>query len=122
MAAPTVTTQAATAIVSSTATGNGTVTADGDKTVTVRGVCWALTTNPVAGGSHADAVAGGTGTFTAAVTGLSAGTKYFLRAYATNMDGTAYGDNVTFYTAPATALPNNTAGFAVRPRKVVPHV
>jgi hypothetical protein len=103
MAVPTVTTQAVTAIITATATGNGNVTADGGATVTDRGVCWALTTNPVVGGLHAHAVAGGTGAFTGALTGLSLGTLYYLRAFATNADGTAYGANVTFYTAPAVA-------------------
>lgn len=103
MAVPTVTTQATTAIVTATATGNGTVTADGGATVTDRGVCWATSTDPVVGGSHAHAVAGGTGVFTASLTGLSLGTLYYLRAFATNADGTAYGANVTFYTAPAVA-------------------
>ena len=96
--APTVTTQAVSSIAQTTATGNGNVTDDGGATVTERGVCWGTSTNPTIAGSHAAAAAGGEGAFTADITGLSAGTHYYVRAYATNSVGTSYGDNVEFTT------------------------
>ena len=93
--APVVTTDAVSAIASATATSGGNVTADGGSTVTARGVCWSTSSNPVAGGSHTTNGTG-TGTFTSSITGVSAGTTYYVRAYATNAMGTSYGDQVSF--------------------------
>lgn len=92
---PTVTTSTTTSITSTTATGNGNVTADGGSTITERGVCWGTSTNPTTAGSKATA-AGTTGTYTANITGLSASTGYYVRAYAINSVGTSYGSNDTF--------------------------
>ncbi len=95
--APTVTTTAVSAITTTTATSGGNVTADGGATVTARGVCWALTANPVATGSHTTD-GSGTGTFTSSITGLTAATTYHVRAYATNSIGTSYGTDISFST------------------------
>ncbi|MBI5220184.1 MAG: PKD domain-containing protein [Bacteroidia bacterium] len=95
---PTVTTTAASGIGSTTATSGGNVTADGGATVTARGVCWATTANPVATGNHTTNGTG-TGTFTSSLTGLTPGTLYHIRAYATNSAGTAYGSDLTFTTS-----------------------
>lgn len=96
----TVTTTTATAITSTTATSGGNVTSDGGATVTARGVCWATTANPVATGTHTTDGTG-TGIFASSITGLTAGTTYHYRAYATNSVGTAYGSDLTFTTAAA---------------------
>jgi len=92
-----VTTQAVSDIAKTTATGNGNVSSDGGAAITERGVCWSTTTNPTTANSKATA-AGTTGAFTAAMTGLSAGTHYYVRAYAINSVGTSYGANVEFDT------------------------
>jgi hypothetical protein len=94
---PTVTTTAVTSITSSTASSGGNVTDDGGSTITARGVCWSTTANPVATGSHTTD-AGTTGIFTSNIIGLSAGTIYHVRAYATNAIGTAYGNDLSFTT------------------------
>jgi len=103
---PTVTTTTATAILATTATSGGNVTSDGGASVTVRGVCWATTANPVATGNHTSDGTG-TGTFTSSITGLTAGTLYHYRAYATNSVGTGYGSDLTF-TTPAAGAPTLT--------------
>ena len=108
--APTVTTQAVTAIAGSTATGNGNVTSDGGATITERGVCWAVTENPTTADDKATK-AGTTGAFTAAITGLSAGVKYHCRAYAINAIGTSYGADVEFTTPSPTAFLNLLVGY-----------
>jgi hypothetical protein len=92
---PIVTTSAITDITTTTATGGGNVTNSGGATVTARGVCWSTTINPVVSGSHTSDGTG-TGSFTSSITGLTTGTTYYVRAYATNSMGTAYGLNRTF--------------------------
>jgi uncharacterized protein (TIGR02145 family) len=95
----TLTTTAVTSITLTTAASGGNITADGGGAITARGVCWATTTAPtIAGSKTSDAT--GLGVFTSSLTGLLPGTAYFLRAYATNSAGTAYGNEVTFTTSP----------------------
>ncbi len=95
--APTVTTTSITSITSSSASGGGTVNASGGVTVTARGVCWATTQNPTISGSKTTD-GSGTGTFSSSLSGLSAGTLYYVRAYATYSGGTVYGSQVSFTT------------------------
>jgi hypothetical protein len=94
---PSVTTTAASSITSTTADSGGNVTDDGGASVTARGVCWSTSPNPIATGSHTTDGTG-TGVFTSNVSGLSQGTLYYLRAYATNSVGTSYGSDVPFTT------------------------
>jgi hypothetical protein len=73
------------------------VSSDGGASVTARGVCWSTSASPVATGNHTtDSI--GTGVFTSSITGLSASTLYYVRAYATNSVGTAYGNEISFTT------------------------
>ncbi|OFX31040.1 MAG: hypothetical protein A2X08_18240 [Bacteroidetes bacterium GWA2_32_17] len=94
---PTLTTTAISSITSITAISGGNVTLDGGATVTARGVCWSTSANPVATGSHTTDGTG-TGTFTSNITGLTLGLTYYVRAYATNGIGTAYGNEISFCT------------------------
>jgi len=94
---PLVSTTSPITITSRTATGGGIVTSDGGETVTSRGVCWSTSANPTTADSKT-AVAGTTGAFTSAITGLSANTTYHVRAYATNSIGTGYGADISFTT------------------------
>jgi len=95
--AASVTTTAASAITMTTATAGGNVTADGGSSVTARGTCWSTSANPTISGSHTTD-GSGVGTFTSALTGLTANTTYHIRAYATNANGTVYGSDLTFTT------------------------
>lgn len=97
--APTVTTYNVTDITQTTATAGGNVTNDGGGTVTERGICWNTSHNPTTSDSHASNGTG-TGTYTVNMTGLSANTTYYVRAYAINSVFTAYGDEVEFTTLP----------------------
>jgi len=96
-AVPTITTTAATSIASTSAVSGGTVTSDGGTTITARGVCWSTSINPTIANSKT-IVAGTTGTYTSNITGLTINTTYYLRAYATNSVGTAYGNQISFST------------------------
>lgn len=94
---PTVTTSAVSNIAATTATAGGNVTADGGASVTARGVCWSTSPNPTIADNHTSD-GSGTGSFTSNITGLSATTTYYARAYATNAGGTSYGSQVSFTT------------------------
>ena len=94
---PVVTTQAVTAITTTTATGNGNVTATGEPNPTQHGVVWSTSANPtIADNKTTDGPVSATGAFTSSMTGLTPGTLYHVRAYATNAVGTVYGEDVTF--------------------------
>jgi len=95
---PTVTTIAVSDITATSASSGGNVSDDGGAPVTARGVCWGTSTNPTISDSHTTD-GSGTGTFTSSITGLTPDTTYYLRAYATNTAGTAYGNEATFTTA-----------------------
>ena len=85
-------------ITSSTAESGGIITHDGGATVTVRGVCWSTSPTPTVNNSKTTD-GSGEGEFTSSITGLKTGTTYYLRAYATNSIGTAYGDEFSFTTS-----------------------
>jgi uncharacterized protein (TIGR02145 family) len=95
---PTLTTAAITSITATSAVSGGNVTADGGGAVTAKGVCWATAPAPtIAGSKTTDGT--GTGPFTSNITGLTAGTTYFVCAYATNSTGTSYGNEISFVAA-----------------------
>jgi len=86
---PVVTTATPKSVTQTTATLGGNVTFDGGQSTT-RGVCWSTGENPtVADSKTVDGT--GQGAFTSSLTGLTANTTYYARAYATNGVGTAYG-------------------------------
>ncbi len=100
---PTVTTTAISNILATSATGGGTISANGGAEVTARGVCWSINQNPTILNNFTKDVSTSSGSFVSAITGLSPGTIYYVRAYATNSIGTAYGNLVTVSTAISTA-------------------
>jgi len=84
-------------ITSSTAESGGNIITDGGSPVTSRGVCWSTVTGPTTSDNVTDDGTG-TGVFTSNLTNLTPGTIYYVRAYATNSIGTAYGTEVSFTT------------------------
>ena len=80
-----------------TASVPGEVLADGGSPVTARGICFGTAPAPTISGNKVTTGAG-TGAFTADLTGLTGGTLYFARAFATNSGGTQYGNEVSFTT------------------------
>ena len=98
-------------ITNGTAISGGNITSDGGAPITVRGVCWGISSHPVVTGSHTTD-GSGTGYFNSNITGLSAGTTYHARAYATNINGTFYGDDVPFTTSCVVSTLPFVEGFA----------
>lgn len=99
LAVPVLTTSAVTDIVLTTATGGGNITSEGGSAVTARGVCWGTAPTPTIA-NNKTTNGSGLGAFTGSITGLTLGITYYVRAYATNNFGTAYGDQVTFRSLP----------------------
>ena len=96
---PTVLTTAAAATGLYTGTGSGNITSASLTPISASGICWSTAANPTAALST-KTINGptGTGTYTHPITGLTAGTTYHVRAYATNAVGTGYGTDLTFIT------------------------
>ena len=106
---PSVTTADVIDITTTTATCGGNVTSDGGSSVTARGVCWSTSQNPTTSNSKTTNGTG-VGSYTSNITGLSPNTTYYVRAYATNSEGTAYGEQKTFSTNAQQATPSVTTG------------
>lgn len=96
---PVITTSAASSITATTAISGGNISLDGGATITARGICWSTTANPTISGSTTTD-GNGSGIFISNITALLPATLYYVRAYATNSAGTAYGDQISFTTAP----------------------
>ena len=97
-ALPQVSTQAVTNIsrTAGKATFNGKIIDAGEPEYTERGFVYATTHNPMVDSDTKVVATGkGTGDFVANATGLVVGNTYYVRAYATNTQGTAYGEEVT---------------------------
>jgi len=96
-AIPSISTTSINTITQTTAGSGGNITSDGGATVTQRGVCWNTTGNPTIANSRTNN-GSGIGGFTSILTPLTPSTNYYVRAYATNIAGTAYGSNLNFTT------------------------
>lgn len=92
---PLVVTREVVSILDNMATGGGTITSDGGAAVTERGICWSTSHNPTINGEHLTSGAG-VGVFSCQMTGLEQNVTYYVRAYAVNALGVAYGNEVSF--------------------------
>lgn len=104
---PTVATVAPSYISTTFFTTGGKVTANGGGDLTARGVCWNTAGNPTVSDSHTSDSTG-IGLFSSSVTGLAKGTKFYVRAYATNISGTGYGAEDSATTLAAIVPPTLT--------------
>ena len=94
---PTLTTTAPTDITRTTAKSGGNITDDGGSKVTERGVCWSESQNPTIKDSRTSD-GGGNGEYSSVIENLTSNTKYYIRAYARNEVGVAYGNELNFTT------------------------
>lgn len=94
---PTIVTSEVSSVTTTSASVGGTITSDGGASVSSRGVCWSTSSSPTTANSKTTD-GSGTGSFTSSMNGLVAETIYYVRAYAINSAGTAYGNEVSFIT------------------------
>lgn len=100
MAATTILTIGQLSVDKTTLTVQGEITATGGSNATTRG--FEYNTVEAADKTKSESGSFGTGTYSLQITGLTPGTKYYVRAYATNPDGTGYGSWVAITTDAAT--------------------
>ncbi len=96
-AKPTISTNDISGVSTNSAISGGSISSDNGKEVTSRGICWNTNPNPTTSDNFT-VDASGTGDFQSSITGLIKNTKYYVRAYATNIYGTTYGDQKEFFT------------------------
>ncbi|MFC4636448.1 hypothetical protein ACFO3O_21250 [Dokdonia ponticola] len=102
---PTLTTNPTSNITETSATSGGNVTSDGGNNVTLRGICWSNNPNPTINDNITNN-GGGTGNFTSNINNLNPSTTYYIKAYAINNEGVAYGDQQVFTTLTDSSQPN----------------
>jgi hypothetical protein len=86
------------AIRSTSAKSGGVILNDGGSPVIERGVCWSTSSNAtITNNKTSDGI--GTGVFISLISGLTLGETYYVRAYATNIAGTAYSSELILTTA-----------------------
>jgi hypothetical protein len=91
------TTTEASSITNTTVITGGNITNDGGAAVSARGVCWNTSANPTTA-DNKTTNGNDKGVFQSSITGLTMGTTYYVRAYATNSIGTSYGNEISFTT------------------------
>ncbi|MFY0689271.1 MAG: fibronectin type III domain-containing protein [Cyclobacteriaceae bacterium] len=77
---------------------NSNISDEKGSSVTSRGVVWSTSTNPTIELETKTENGSGSGNFSSELSGLNWETEYYIRAYATNSAGTAYGTEITFNT------------------------
>lgn len=87
---PIVTTKEISEVGQNTAVCGGDIVSDGGSPITAKGICWSTSQNPSINSNKTNE-GSGTGSFISNITGLNHNTKYYVRAYATNSEGTSYG-------------------------------
>jgi hypothetical protein len=95
---PTLSTLEITDITGTSASSGGTISDDGGSAITARGICWSTLPEPNIN-NETTSNGTGNGSFTSELTGLERNTKYYVRAYATNANGTGYGNELEFTTS-----------------------
>ena len=96
---PSINTIAISSISDSMSISGGNIISDGGSTITSRGVVWSSSPNPTLGLPFKTIDGVGTGIFVSVIKQLIPNTIYFVKAYATNISGTSYGEEITFKTS-----------------------
>jgi hypothetical protein len=97
LATATITTNPVYGISNQSAYSGGNISSDGGSAVTQRGVAFGTSANPTTAGSITSNGTG-VGSYTSIMAGLTPSTTYYVRSYAINASGTAYGQERSFQT------------------------
>jgi len=116
---PVITTTAISSVTITTAKSGGNIISNGGTIVTEHGICWGTTQNPTTAGNKIISESPGTGIYTGSLISLTPNITYFVRAYATNVAGTAYGEQITFQTLLYTPYLSATALSAITATSVI---
>ncbi len=95
---PNLTTYVVSGLGATSASSGGSISTDGGSPILARGVCWNTSTGPTVALATKTNNGSGSGAFSSSISPLVPNTTYYLRAYATNAIGTAYGNEVSFIT------------------------
>ena len=95
---PVLTTTPVSSITAETAIGGGEISNDGGSSVVRRGICWSMLPAPDTSLPTKTTDGSGSGAFASQMKGLRGGTTYYVRAYAVNAKGLAYGNVISFTT------------------------
>ena len=113
---PAVTTTSPVSLTLTTATVGGNVTSNGGGSLTSYGVCWSTSANPTTSSSTTNDGSGNfTGTYSHTLTGLTTGTTYYVRAYATNNMGTVYGNQYILVAGLGASYQGGLIGYFLQP-------
>ena len=83
----------------------GIISADGNSQITIKGICWSNSPNPTV--NNDTTVNGfGLGSFVSNISNLNYNTTYYFRAYATNSNGTGYGNELSLNIGSFTNIPD----------------
>ena len=93
---PIVTTKQAQDLTLTSTTSGGTIINNGGDSIIAKGICWSTNPNPTITLTTKTVQGGGSGNFSSTMNGLTGNTTYYVRAYATNSVGTAYGNQIKF--------------------------
>jgi hypothetical protein len=110
----TVTTNTTTDITSNSATSGGNVTNEGSSSVTERGIVWSTSANPTTSDNKISSGTGA-GAYTSSITGLTTSITYYVRAYAINTQGIAYGADEEFTTITTSLVDLKVMGINIYP-------
>lgn len=107
---PTVVTVSTSGILDATAKSGGEISSDGGASITAKGVVWGTSPSPTISLPTKTNDGSGNSAFVSEMTNLTKNTTYYVRAYATNSAGTAYGNEISFSTLNVD-LSNGLAGY-----------
>ncbi len=101
---------------STLAVSGGNITDDSGFAVTSRGIVWGTASEPTLGSNDGLTTDGsGIGEFTSTMANLNPQTNYYVRAYASNSNGTKYGNEVLFTTLPTSIEGNLMSNVSIYP-------
>ncbi|MCO5230672.1 MAG: hypothetical protein M9958_05910 [Chitinophagales bacterium] len=103
---PVVQTLAVSSVTNNSVVSGGNITSNGGATITERGIVWSTAQNPTITNNVLQATSNGTGQFDMTIHGLQSNTTYYVRAYASNSAGLAYGNQVSFKTTSGGTVTN----------------